>query len=96
MSLAVEPFVSCYDIVACDRQSAEHSFAEILSLNAESVIEAGTVIFPGDAGGEFHQLCLIEVFAQAGKQGVRNFYWSLGHPIGVFQHEPLQPGEIQT
>jgi len=60
------------------------------------MIEAGAIVLPGDRGREFDELRLVEVFAQAGKQSIGDFHWSLGHAIGIFQGEPLQRREIQV
>jgi len=49
------------------RQSTDGTFAETFRLNAEGMIEARPVVFPGNIGGEFYELRFVEPLAQAGK-----------------------------
>jgi len=60
------------------------------------MIKARPVIFPGDGGGEFHYLSLIEYLAQLRKQRIRNFDGSLRHERRIIENEFLGRGEQTT
>jgi len=74
---------------------ADSIFAEIFGFNAEGVIEAGAVVLPRDTGGQFDELRFGELLTQAGEQGVGNDDGSLGHGVGVLEHQPFERREIE-
>jgi hypothetical protein len=78
------------------RQRAEGSLAEAFPLDTKRMIKARPVIFPGDGGGEFHHLSLVEYLAQLRKQRIRNFDGSPRHERGIFENKFLGRGEQTT
>jgi len=60
------------------------------------MIKARPVIFPGDAGGQFDQLSLIEMLEQSREQRIRHLDWSSGHCLGVFEHKLFQRRKSTT
>ena len=72
------------------RQCAHRSLAEVFPFDAKGVVEAGTVVFPCDPGGQFHELRISEFLAEAGKEGFGDFYRSSRHRVRVFEHEALK------
>src|SRR5579864_4164250 len=78
------------------RQRTEGSIAEAFALDTERMIKARPVIFPGDGGGEFHHLSLIECLAQFREQRIRQFDRSPRHERGIFENKFLGRGEQTT
>jgi hypothetical protein len=58
-------------VLCADGQGANRSLAEVLRFDSESVIEAGTVIFPGNGSGELHELRLGEILPQLVEDALR-------------------------
>src|ERR1700758_4256735 len=75
---------------------ANCALAEILPLNAESVVEPGPVVLPGDCRGQLDQLGFVEVLPQADEQRIRHLHRALRHPSGVFENESFQIREVQA
>lgn len=71
-------------------QRTDRSLAEVFPFDAKGVVEAGTVVFPCDPGGQFHELRISEFLAEAGEKGLGDFYRSSRHRICVFEHEALK------
>ena len=71
-------------------------FGEILPFDAEGVVETGAVVFPGNRGGQFHQLRIGESLAQTSEKCIGNFHWELAHCIGVLEHQPLLLRKVEV
>lgn len=76
------------------RDRADSTLAEIFCLDAQRVIEARAVIFPGNSGGKFNQLGLRESFTKTGEKSVGDFHRSARHRVGIFEDEPFDVIEI--
>jgi len=74
---------------------AYSTLAEVLSFDAKGMIKAGAVVFPGNAGGEFDQFGLSELFAKARKERIGNFHRSAGHGVCVLEDETFQVGKVE-
>ena len=78
-----------------NRKSAYRTFAKVLRLNSEGMIEARPVILPRDRGSEFYQIRFSEAFSHTRKQRVGDIHRSPSHAVGILQHEPLQFRKIE-
>jgi len=54
------------------------------------MIETGSIVFPGDVSGEFHQLRVVELLTQAYKQSIGNLRRRVGHGVGIGEHDFFQ------
>ena len=77
------------------RHGADSTFGKILAFDSERVIIAGSIVLPGNAGCQLHQLGVSEPFAQTRKQRAGNFDRSTRHRIGIFENQPLQFREVE-
>ncbi len=57
------------------------------------MIEPRPVVFPGNGGGEFHQLRRRELFPQLCEEDVRHLHRSARHGVGVMQDKFFSLGE---
>lgn len=78
--------------LACGKR-AKRAFGEPLSFHSKGVIEAGSVVFPSDCGGQLDKRLFGEFFPEPREKGIENFHRSLRHGIRVFQDELLAVGE---
>lgn len=75
-------------------QCTHRAIAEVFAFDAKGVIETRAVVFPRDRGRQFDKLRFVEILAQAIEERVGDFYGSLRHRVRVFEHQPIQVGEI--
>jgi len=73
-----------------DRQGADGAFAESFRVDAECVIEAGAIIFPGYGRRQLNQLSFVELRTQACEQRIGNIHRSASHRVGIFEGQLLQ------
>ena len=57
------------------------------------MVKPRAVVFPRQRSRQFHELRIIELFAQLGKQRVWNFDGSLRHAVGILQDELFRLGK---
>jgi len=78
------------------RHRAELAFGEAFGGDVKGTIKTRARVFPGDDGGEFHELTLGELSAQGGVEVVRDVRGGAGQRDGEVQDELLLFVEIRA
>src|SRR6516162_9689364 len=83
-------------VMPADRNGARGAFRKAFRLDAETAVEAGAEILPGNCRRQFHHLPRIEMFAQAVEQLLRYLGRRPRHGHGITQDPLFQLGESRA